>query len=140
MKERVLFLCSHNSARSQMAEGLLRHMYGDRFDVESAGIEATGIHPLAKEVMKEAGIDISKQWSKTVNELSDKPFDMVVTVCEGARSMCPVFPGGATRLMHQSFQDPAAFEGSPEEELSAFRASRDEITQWIKKNFGPHEE
>ncbi len=140
MKKRVLFLCGQNSARSQMAEGLLRHMYGDKFDVESAGIKASWIHPLALEVMKEAGIDISKQWSKSMDELTARSFDIVVTVCESAKSACPIFPGGASRLIHQGFEDPAAFAGAEEDKLAVFRASRDEIALWIKDAFGAHEE
>jgi arsenate reductase (thioredoxin) len=123
-----------------MAEGLLRHMYGDRFDVESAGVEASEVHPLAMEVMKEAGVEISKQRSKSVGELSGKTFDVVVTLCENAKTACPIFPGGATRLIHQGFEDPAAFAGAEVDKLAVFRVSRDEIALWIKNTFAAHEE
>ena len=109
--KRVLFLCTGNSARSQMAEGFLRHMAGDRFEVYSAGIKPVGINPLAIKIMAEAGIDISKHRSKSVIEFIDQNFDYVVTVCGNAQKTCPVFPGKHEKI-HWDLEDPAAAEGS----------------------------
>ncbi len=125
-KTRVLFLCTHNSARSQMAEGLLRHLAGDRFEVHSAGTEATNIRPLAARAMAEIGADISDQESKTLDRYLGEPFDYVVTVCDDANEACPVFPGAKERL-HWSFPDPSRVTGTEEERLAVFRAVRDEI-------------
>jgi len=125
-KESVLFICTHNSARSQMAEGLLRHLAGDRFEVESAGTEKTHVRPLAIEAMKEIGIDISGQASKTIESLGDRKFDYAITVCDNANEACPIFPGG-TRRLHWSFEDPSAATGTDEERLAVFRRVRDEI-------------
>lgn len=122
----VLFICTHNSARSQMAEGLLRHLAGERFEVESAGTEQTHVRPLAIEAMKELGIDISSQTSKTIASLGDRKFDWAITVCDNANEACPVFSGG-TRRLHWSFDDPSATVGSDEERLAVFRRLRDEI-------------
>jgi arsenate reductase len=102
----VLFLCTHNSARSQMAEGLLRRMGGERLEVASAGTEATRVHPLAIEVMRELGIDLQRHTSKTVDSLLDRRWDYVITVCDSANERCPLFPGRTTRL-HWSFEDPS---------------------------------
>jgi arsenate reductase len=125
-KKRVLILCTGNSARSQMAEGLLKAIAGDRFDVSSAGVDPTHVRPEAIEVMREIGFDISSHRSKSVDEFSGEEFDYVVTVCDNARDNCPVFPGSATRL-HWSFEDPAAVQGSLEERLAEFRHCRDLI-------------
>jgi arsenate reductase (thioredoxin) len=125
-KESVLFICTHNSARSQMAEGLLRHLAGDRFEVESAGTEKTHVRPLAIEAMKELGIDITGQTSKTIASLGDRRFDYAITVCDNANEACPIFPGGTKRL-HWSFEDPSAATGSDEERLAVFRRVRDQI-------------
>ena len=130
-RSRVLFLCTHNSARSQMAEGLLRQLAGDRFEVMSAGTEATHIRPLAIRAMDEIGIDISGQESKTLDRYLDEPFDYVITVCDDANEACPFFPGAANRL-HWSFEDPSRVEGSEEERLAVFRAVRDRIRERIK--------
>src|SRR5918992_400847 len=119
-KNRVLFLCTHNSARSQMAEGLLRYLAGDRFEVMSAGTEATSVRPEAIAAMAELGVDISGQESKTLDRYLDEPFDHVVTVCDDANEACPVFPGAKSRL-HWSFRDPSRAEGSEEERLEVFR-------------------
>ena len=119
-KKRVLILCTGNSARSQMAEGLLRHDAGEGFDVESAGTKASFVRPEAISVMRELGIDISGQHSKSVEEFDGQPFDYVITVCDGARETCPVFFGNAKRL-HHDFKDPAALNGSDEERLALFR-------------------
>jgi len=124
--KRVLFLCTGNSARSQMAEGLLRHMAGDRFEVASAGVSATKLRPEATEVMREIGIDISQQRSKAVDDFVDREFDYVITVCDNANEQCPVFPGTTNRI-HWSFDDPAAVEGDELARLAVFRRVRDEI-------------
>ena len=131
MKKRVLFLCTHNSARSQMAEGLLRRSAGDRFDVCSAGTEATRVHPLAIEAMREAGIDISRHRSKKLDEFLGEPFDYVITVCDQANEACPVFPEAKERL-HWSFDDPSRIEGSHEQRLRAFRTVRDQIAERLR--------
>jgi arsenate reductase (thioredoxin) len=132
-KARVLFLCTHNSARSQMAEGLLRHLAGDRFEVYSAGTEVTFVRPHAIEVMNEIGIDISGQKSKTLADYLGQPFDYVITVCDSANEACPVFPG-AKRRLHWSFDDPAAAVGREEERLRVFRSVRDNIEEHIESN------
>ena len=126
---RVLFLCTHNSARSQMAEGLLRELAGDRFEAVSAGTEATGVRPEAVAVMAEIGVDISAQGSETLWRYIDEPFDYVVTVCDDANEACPVFPRAGERL-HWSFPDPSRAGG--EERLATFRKVRDEIRARIE--------
>ncbi len=131
-KKRVLILCTGNSARSQMAEGLLRSDAGDRFAVESAGTKPSTVRPEAIAVMKEVGIDISSHRSKSVDEFAGQNFDYVLTVCDNAKESCPVFFGKAARL-HHSFNDPAAVEGSEEERLGAFRKVRDELRAYLKK-------
>ena len=130
-KKRVLILCTGNSARSQMAEGLLRHDAGDRFTVESAGTKPGAVRPEAITVMKEAGIDITSHRSKHVNEFAGQDFDFVLTVCDNAKESCPVFFGRATRL-HHNFSDPAAVEGSEEKRLGEFRRVRDELRSYLK--------
>lgn len=131
-RKRVLILCTGNSARSQMAEGLLRHDAGDRFTVESAGTKPSPVRPEAITVMKEVGIDLTSHRSKHVDELAGQEFDYVLTVCDHAKETCPVFFGSATRL-HHSFNDPAAAEGSEEKRLSAFREVRDELRAYLKR-------
>src|ERR1051325_3132794 len=131
MKKRVLFLCTHNSARSQMAEGLLRKMGGDQFDAFSAGTEATRVHPLAVEAMREIGIDISGQRSKTIEELAGQDFDYVITVCDRANESCPILPGNTQRI-HWSFEDPSAATGTDEQRLRAFRNVREGIQQRLR--------
>ena len=131
-KKRVLFLCTHNSARSQMAEGLLRHLAGDHVEVHSAGTEATLVRPLAIRVMEEIGIDISGQQSKTLDVYLDQSFDYVITVCDEANEACPFFPGAKNRL-HWSFEDPAQATGSEEERLGVFRRARDKIRERIEQ-------
>jgi arsenate reductase len=130
-KPRVLFLCTGNSARSQMAEGLLRSLAGDRFEVLSAGTEPKGLHPLAVEAMKEIGVDISGQHSKNVSGLLGQRFHYVITVCDRAKEQCPIFPG-AYKFMSWSFDDPAQAQGSAEERLRAFRQARDRIAERIQ--------
>lgn len=132
MKQRILFICTHNSARSQMAEGLLRHLAGDRYEVFSAGTEATLVRPLAIQVMAELGIDISGQFSKTLQRYLDQPFDEVITVCDTAAETCPVFPG-ATHRRHWSFEDPSKATGSQEEQLTVYRRVRGQIRARIEE-------
>lgn len=126
-RKRVLILCTGNSARSQMAEGLLRQMGGDRLEVFSAGVSPTRVRPEAIEVMNEIGIDISNHHSKSVELFSGQEFDYVITVCDNANEQCPVFPGRTQRL-HWSFDDPAAVEGDEDARLAVFRRVRDEIS------------
>jgi arsenate reductase len=128
---RVLVLCTHNSARSQMAEGLLRALAPDRFDVASAGTEATRVHPLAIRAMDELEIDLRGHSSKTVDRLMADPWDYVITVCDSANERCPVFPGRTTRL-HWSFEDPAAATGSEEVRLAVFRRVHDAIAARLR--------
>ena len=131
-RSRVLFLCTHNSARSQMAEGFLRRFAGNRVEVASAGTEATRVHPLAIQAMREVGIDLSIHTSKTVDTLLDRPWDFVITVCDNANERCPVFPGPTTRL-HWSFDDPSQATGSEDERLVVFRRIRDEIHRRLRE-------
>jgi arsenate reductase len=131
-KKRVLILCTGNSARSQMAEGLLRHDAGTLFHVESAGTKPSAVKPEAIAVMDELGIDISGHRSKSVEEFDGQHFDYVITVCDSAREVCPVFFGAANRL-HQSFDDPAGLDGSEEERLAVFRRVRDELRTYLGK-------
>jgi arsenate reductase (thioredoxin) len=130
-RARVLFLCTHNSARSQMAEGLLRYLAGDRFESHSAGTEATRVRPLAIRAMEEIGIDISGQESKTLERYLEESFDYVITVCDDANEACPFFPGAANRL-HWSFEDPSRARGSEEEQLAVFRSVRDRINDRVR--------
>jgi arsenate reductase len=136
-KQRVLILCTGNSARSQMAEGLLRAEAGERFEVFSAGTNPSQVRPEAIIVMKELGIDLSVHRSKNVSEFSGQHFDYVLTVCDNARAGCPIFPGGGMRI-HHSFQNPAAFEGSNDERVATFRRVRDEIREYLR-TFPPTE-
>lgn len=129
--KRVLFLCTHNSARSQMAEGLLRAMAGNEFESFSAGTEQTRVQPLAIEALRELGIDISAHTSKTLDAFQGQTFDYVITVCDRANETCPVFPGD-TRRIHWSFDDPTAATGSDEDRLRVFRRVRDEIQQRLR--------
>jgi arsenate reductase len=130
-KARVLFLCTHNSARSQMAEGLLRHLGGDRFESYSAGTEATHVRPLAIRAMDEIGVDISGQESKTLDRYLSEPFDYVITVCDDTNEACPFLPG-ATERLHWSLPDPSAAEGTEEERLAVFRSVRDALQDRVQ--------
>lgn len=130
-KSRILILCTGNSARSQMAEGLLRHDAGDRFEVFSAGTKPSQVRPEAIEVMGEIGVDLTGHRSKHADEFDGQPFDYVLTVCDNAKESCPVFLGEARRL-HHSFEDPAAKHGTEEERLDVFRRVRDEIREYLK--------
>src|ERR1044071_7619477 len=127
-KKRVLILCTGNSARSQMAEGLLRHDAGDVFEVASAGVAPTQVRPEAIQAMREVGIDISGQRSKSIDEFAGKQFDYVITVCDNANQQCPVFPGKTERI-HWSIEDPAAVRGASQQRLNLFRRVRDELRQ-----------
>jgi len=131
-KKRVLILCTGNSARSQMAEGLLRRIAGDRYEVFSAGVAPSHVRPEAIEVMSEFGIDLSSHRSKSVDEFAGQRFDYVITVCDNAAENCPVFPG-STKRIHWSFDDPAGVTGSEEDRLAAFRHSRDEIRKRLEQ-------
>ena len=131
-ERRVLFLCTHNSARSQMAEGLLRALSGGRFAAFSAGTQATAVRPLAIRVMSEIGIDISGHASKTLTRYLDQPFDVVITVCDQANEACPVFFGARERR-HWSFVDPSQATGTDEEQLAVYRHVRDEIRHRIER-------
>lgn len=133
-KQRFLFICSHNSARSQMAEGLLRALFNEHYEAFSAGTQPSNVHPLAIKVMAEIGIDISTHRAKSVNEFKGMEFDYVVTVCDQARETCPFFPG-AKKYFHQSFEDPSQYAGTEKEILERFRHLRDEIKEWIDKTF-----
>jgi len=150
-KMKVLFLCEHNSARSQMAEGLLRHLYGEKYEVFSAGSNPTQVNPFAIKVMAEIGIDISKQYSKNIEEFRNKSIDVVVSVCQSSAklicSLCssPIVMGrpeiinttipGARRYLHHGFNDPSEVDGNDEEKATAFRRIRDDIRQWIIDGF-----
>ena len=129
--QRVLFLCTHNSARSQMAEGLLRHLGGDRFEAHSAGTEATRVRPLAIRAMHELGIDISQQTSKTLDPYVNDRFDYVITVCDDANEACPYFPNAAHRV-HWSLPDPSKATGSEAEQLAVYQTVRDDLRSRIE--------
>lgn len=133
-KKRVLFVCTHNSSRSQMAEGLLRALRGDRYEVFSAGTEPKEVHPGAVAVMAEIGIDLSVHHSKGLDAFQGTSFDEVVTVCDHARESCPVFLGGGLKR-HQGFEDPSAAKGTEAEVLAAFRRVRDDIRAWIDETY-----
>lgn len=132
--KKVLFICTHNSARSQMAEGLLRTMYGEEYEAMSAGTVPTELNPLAIKVMQEIGIDISDQTSTSVDEFFGMQIDYVATVCDQAKEACPLFPAKIANL-HKSFPDPSRAEGTEEEKLRVFRRVRDEIKNWIEESF-----
>lgn len=131
-KKRALILCTGNSARSQMAEGLLRELGGGRFEVFSAGTRPGSLRPEAVEAMREVGIDISRQRSKSMDEFAGREFDYVITVCDNAREECPVFPGRTVRI-HWSFEDPAEAVGEEPERLAVFRRVRDEIGAHLRE-------
>ena len=133
-KPKVLFLCTGNSARSQMAEGYLRHVAGDRYEVLSAGVSPKGMNPLAVEAMREIGIDISQQRSKDVREYLGAAIQYVVTVCDNAKEHCPIFPG-TFKFLHWSLKDPADFPGTDAEKLHVFRHVRNLIAEQIEKEF-----
>ena len=132
MKPAILVLCTGNSARSQMGEGLFRHYLGDRFDIHSAGTRPSSVRPEAIAVMAELGVDLSGHRSKSVDEFLTHEFRYVFTVCDNAKESCPLLPGNAERI-HWSFEDPAAVEGSDEERIAAFRNIRDQIRERVLK-------
>jgi arsenate reductase len=134
MKKTILFICVHNSARSQIAEGLVNALYGDRFEALSGGTVATRVHPGAIKAMAEIGIDISGHHSKNIDVFEGRRFDHVVMVCDDSQADCPFFPGGKDYI-HHAFDDPAACKGTDEEVLACFRRSRDEIGAWFKETF-----
>lgn len=134
-KVKVLFLCTHNSARSQMAEGLLKAMYGDRFEAYSAGTQVTRVNPYVIKSMAEIGIDLTSHRSKHLNEFINQDIDCVVTVCDNAKEVCPYFPNAKNRL-HRSFSDPSKFNGEEEKILLEVAKVREEIKSWIKETFG----
>lgn len=129
MKKSILFICTHNSARSQIAEGLVNSCFGQDWIAYSAGIIPTRVNPYAIQVMQEIGINISNQRSKSIDMFRDRKFDIVVTVCDSAKEACPFFPGKT--VLHKGFVDPASFEGSEEEKLAVFRKVRAEIKNWL---------
>jgi arsenate reductase len=135
---RVLFLCTGNAARSQMAEAFLRTIYGNTYESFSAGVEPKGIHRLTLKVMLEAGVPMSGHRSKSLDEILKYQFDVVVTLCDHAREVCPFHPG-AHAVEHQAFPDPASVTGTEEEKIETFRSVRDEIERWIRRRFGGNE-
>jgi arsenate reductase len=140
-KNRVLFLCTGNSARSQMAEAFLRHYAGDRFEAYSAGLEPKGLHPFTVRVMEEIGIPLTGQYSKDVREYMGKlHFGYLITVCANAEERCPTTIPGVSQRLHWAFDDPAAVEGSDEERLAKFRAVRDQIDRRIRAWLAEHAE
>ena len=134
IKKRVLFICTHNSARSQMAEGLMNELLSERYEAWSAGTAPSDVNPYAIEVMSEIGINIRNHRSKSIDEFIQQDFDYVITVCNHANETCPFFPGGKERI-HKGFKDPDAFGGDRIKKLEAFRALRDEIKKWIDAEF-----
>ena len=135
MKTHILFLCTHNSCRSQMAEALANHFLGDHCQAFSAGTESTRVNPLAAQVLTELGVDTSHLRSKTMDEFSGQSFDHVVTLCGDANEKCPLFFGGVERL-HRGFEDPSRLKGCEEDVLPEFRRVRDEIKNWLIDYFG----
>lgn len=136
-KKRVLFICTHNSARSQMAEGALRALYPEHYEAYSAGVEPSEVNPHSVKVMDEIGIDISHHRSKSIKEFIEEMFDCVITVCDQAKESCPFFPG--RRVVHKNFPDPSLLKGTEEEVLEGFRKIRDEIMNWITSVFKSEE-
>jgi arsenate reductase (thioredoxin) len=134
LKEKVLFLCTHNSARSQMAEALLRALKGDRYESFSAGTLPGKLNPYVVRAMAEIGVDLSSHYAKSLNQFIHDDFDYIVTVCDHAQESCPYFPGGR-RKIHQSFADPSSFTGTDDEIMEGVRRVRDEIKEWIMTAF-----
>ncbi|MEI7904511.1 MAG: arsenate reductase ArsC [Candidatus Firestonebacteria bacterium] len=133
-KKTVLILCTHNSARSQLAEGLLNVFHGTKFTAFSAGTKPSRVNPFAVKALAEIGIDISAHTSKHVKDFVGKPLDIVITVCDNAKEECPYFPGVKT-VIHHSFKDPSAETGNDAAKLAVFRKTRDEIKEWLEKDF-----
>ncbi len=134
-KQKILFVCTHNSSRSQMAEGLLRAYYGDHYEVYSAGTQPSGVNPFATQAMEDLGIDLSGHRSDHVDAYADTPMDYVVTVCDSARESCPYIPARQQNI-HRRFEDPSAVTGADAEKLAAVRRIRDEIRTWLDEAFG----
>jgi len=134
-KPRILFICTANAARSQMAEGLLRAKYGDRYEVFSAGTRQSKVSTRAIAVMQEIGIDISHHRSKTLAEYKGVPFDLAITLCDNAHAVCPIV-SGAKKTIHHGFADPHLTPGTEEEALEGYRNVRDGISAWIDREFG----
>jgi arsenate reductase len=135
-KKRVLFVCTYNSVRSQMAEGILRHLYGDYYDVTSAGVAPAGLHPLAVEILREKGVDISRQKSRSVMQLREETFDILVTLCDDVKKKCTLPLQGA-RIIHRPFHSPPEFDKDQEKVLVGFRALREEMWRFIDVTFRP---
>ena len=133
-KKKVLFICTHNSARSHMAEGFMNALFGGRYEARSAGTDPSVVNPVAVKVMAEVGVDICAHHSKGLEDFLDREWDYVVTVCDRAKEACPYFPGGRERI-HKGFQDPAGVDGSDEVKLILFRQVRDRIRVWIEQTF-----
>ncbi|MFC1505790.1 arsenate reductase ArsC [Thermoproteota archaeon] len=134
MKKKILFICTHNSARSQMAEGFIKYQYGEQFEAFSAGTKPTKVNLYAIKAMSEIGIDISKHQSKSVKNFEGIEFDYIISVCDQAKESCPFFPG-AKFFIHKSFEDPSSLEGAEEEIMENFRRVRKEICEWIENEF-----
>ena len=134
MKKKVLFICTHNSARSQMAEGFMKSKYSEQFETYSAGTKPTIVNPYAIKAMAEIGVDISKHQSKSANDFKGIEFDYVITVCDQAKENCPFFPG-AKVIIHKSFEDPSSLKGTEEEVMENFRKVREKIREWIVNEF-----
>lgn len=132
-KKTILFVCTHNSARSQMAEGLVNHHFSDTWQAYSAGTEETRVNPFATQAMSKAGIDITTHSSKTTQVFVNQSFDVVVTVCDSAKEVCPYFPTTG-KLVHRSFPDPSRTEGTDEDKLNAFCDVREQLLQWLRTN------
>jgi len=135
--KKILFLCTHNAARSQMAEGFVNARYHDRYEAYSAGNEPTGVHPCAVEAMAEVGIDISAQRAKSADAFDNASFEYVVTMCADATESCPIFPG-ATEYLQHAFPNPVSAEADARDRCKSFRQVRDEISAWIESTFGHH--
>jgi arsenate reductase (thioredoxin) len=132
MRSKILFLCTHNSARSQLAEGLVNGLIGQQYEAFSAGTSPSTVNDYAVQVMREIGIDISRQFAKSSDQFLEDDFDYVITLCDNAKEVCPYFPGGR-QVIHKSFDDPAAVKGYS---LAAFRDARDAIQKWLLQEFG----
>lgn len=135
MKKRILFICTHNSARSQIAEAFLKTLFPERFEAYSAGTQPGKLNPFVVKAMGEAGMDISGNRTKSVDEFKGDKFDLVVTICDQAKEACPYFPG-AKDYLHRNFEDPSMFTGSEEEIIEKVRQVRDNIKEWVVEMFG----
>jgi len=134
MKTRVLFICTRNSARSQMAEAFLNGIYGEKYEAKSAGTDPGEVNPLVIKAMGETGFDLSQARSKSIAELSEEDFEIVVTLCGNAKKSCPILPG-AKRYIHRGFAEPAVFEGTDDDKLEKIRAVREEMREWVGETF-----